>query len=316
MKYQKIISLSLTTLLFLGFTSACSNNQQGGGGGKKMPEGISIMYDTEKLGYYIIGYNGSATTLEFPDTYDDGTYGEHPLMGIVRTAFNANSVATQITIPAQMSDIANEAFAQSPALVDIQVNENNKYYAARDGILYDEGIETLRCFPRGKSVTTWTMPSTLTKVGEYSAFGNANLTKIICSEMLESIGRSAFKNCTSLANVDFSACSLLTTWGIEAFYGCTSLTSSFKIPSCVTTINSFALGKCTGMTSIIIPSTVTYLSAGAFISAYISAGYAEPMSKPSGWDANWDNGITTVYWYAESSTTGCWHYVAGVPTLW
>jgi hypothetical protein len=48
--------------------------------------------------------------------------------------------------------------------------------------------------------------------------------------------------------------------------------------------------------------------------------YCQATLMPSNWDEHW-NGTSmdkggTVYWYSETSNTGCWHYVNGVPTLW
>ena len=55
----------------------------------------------------------------------------------------------------------------------------------------------------------------------------------------------------------------VTSIGVDAFYGCTGLTS-VTIPDSVTSIGEYAFGGCTGLTSVIIPNSVTSISEYAF----------------------------------------------------
>ena len=55
----------------------------------------------------------------------------------------------------------------------------------------------------------------------------------------------------------------VTTIGIRAFYGCSSLTS-VTIPSSMVGIGNNAFGACIGLTSMTIPEGVTYIGNGAF----------------------------------------------------
>ncbi len=67
---------------------------------------------------------------------------------------------------------------------------------------------------------------------------------------------------------------LVTTIETNAFYGCDTLTS-VTIPNSITTIGTSAFYNCSSLLTI----------------------YAEAQSKPSGWDADWNNGCdATVVW--------------------
>ncbi len=78
-----------------------------------------------------------------------------------------------------------------------------------------------------------------------------------------SIGRYAFRDCTSLVSVTFGENSQLTSIGNDAFYDCTGLTS-ITIPDSVTSIGSGAFHGCSKLTSVSIGNGVTSISSSAF----------------------------------------------------
>jgi hypothetical protein len=100
----------------------------------------------------------------------------------------------------------------------------------------------------GESVTTI----------DYATFNSCtSLTSVTISSSVTTIGNDAFNNCTSLVSVSLP--DSITTIGSSVFRDCTSL-SSFTIPPLVTTINENVFRN-SGLTSIIIPSTVTSMLA-------------------------------------------------------
>jgi len=95
-----------------------------------------------------------------------------------------------------------------------------------------------------------------------SAFSNnISLTSVTIPSSVTSIGNAAFQGCTRLTSAPIP--SGVTSIGEGAFLGCAGLTS-VTIPSGVTTIKLSAFLGCTGFTSLTIPSTVTTIEGGAF----------------------------------------------------
>ncbi|MBR2296972.1 MAG: InlB B-repeat-containing protein, partial [Clostridia bacterium] len=84
-------------------------------------------------------------------------------------------------------------------------------------------------------------------IGESAFSGCDSLTSITIPDSVTSIGNYAFRNCTSLTSVTIGES--VTSIGYSAFYGCTALTS-ITIPDSVTTIELFAFDDCDSLTTI------------------------------------------------------------------
>ena len=97
---------------------------------------------------------------------------------------------------------------------------------------------------------------------DYAAFdGCSGLTSLTIPSSVTSIGEYAFNGCSGLTSLTIP--SSVTSIGESAFYGCSGLTS-LTIPSSVTSIGELAFLGCSGLTSFTIPSSVTSIGWGAF----------------------------------------------------
>ena len=104
------------------------------------------------------------------------------------------------------------------------------------------------------SLTSLTIPSSVTSIG-FSAFsGCSGLTSLTIPSSVTSIGSSAFEGCSGLTS--FTIPSSVTSISSGAFEGCSGLTS-LTIPSSVTSIDNSVFSGCSGLTSLIISSSVT-----------------------------------------------------------
>ena len=83
---------------------------------------------------------------------------------------------------------------------------------------------------------------------------STKITTVKINQGVTSIGRAAFKSCSSLSRIELP--SSVTSIGYAAFSDCSSL-SSITIPSSVTSIGGYAFYKCSSLSSITIPSSVT-----------------------------------------------------------
>ena len=158
------------------------------------------------------------------------------------------------------------------------------------------------------TITSVTIPDSVTTIGQYAFSGCSSLTSIYIPSSVTTIGQYAFSYCSSLTSIyipssvttieyrAFYYCRSLTsiyipdsvtTIGQYAFSGCSSLTSIY-IPSSVTTIGQYAFSGCSSLTSIYIPSSVTTIEYRAFYNCSNLTIYCEASSRPSGWSAQWN----------------------------
>ena len=100
-----------------------------------------------------------------------------------------------------------------------------------------------------------------TKVAAKAFYKCSSLTSITLPDSLTMIGAGAFSMCSSLTSITLPAS--LTTIGYGTFYECPSLTS-ITLPDSVTKIGEWAFGCCSSLTSITLPDSVTTIEMCAF----------------------------------------------------
>ena len=98
-----------------------------------------------------------------------------------------------VTIGPNVAKNLNTAFFGTP-ISGFEVSEANSVYSSADGVLYNKAKTTLIQFPELKKVTTFTVPSTVTVIGE-RAFCNAlYVTNIVFPDNVKTVRDGALPN--------------------------------------------------------------------------------------------------------------------------
>ncbi|MBO8426338.1 MAG: leucine-rich repeat domain-containing protein [Firmicutes bacterium] len=154
-----------------------------------------------------------------------------------------------------------------------------------------------KVFYYNDTITSITIPDSVTTIGEYAFYSCSNLTTVTFGEnsQLASIGSYAFPGCSSLTSINIP--DSVTTIGECAFYSCSNLTTvTFGENSRLASIGSYAFPGCSSLTSINIPDSVTTIGESAFYECSNLTIYCEASSAPSGWSSSWNSSDRPVVW--------------------
>jgi hypothetical protein len=168
------------------------------------------------------------------------------------------SLAT-ITIPASVDSIGTNPFAEGK-LTGVVVASNNPSYCSEGGVLFDKNKERLIWYPQGKAGSSYTIPESVTVIGEYAFENCIGLTSVILPKSLTSIEQTAFNACLNLASIALPES--LTSIGTYAFSQCNM--ASIAIPDGVKVIDIGTFSFCTSLESITLPSSLESIQYSAF----------------------------------------------------
>ena len=205
--------------------------------------------------------------------------------------FEVNSDGKTVTLTSFDKDLAETTDIVIPATVSQnesgQWTDGNTYIvtdifsptSSSDGVFFYSGITSIElpssltsigngAFSYCGELTSITLPSSLTSIGGSAFWYCRGLTSITLPSSLTSIGRSAFSGCTNLqpsatdqgvkylGNSDNSYLVLWDGMGIT--------TSSYTINEKCKIICDDAFDRCSGLTSITFPSSLTSIGSSAF----------------------------------------------------
>ena len=139
--------------------------------------------------------------------------------------YNCNSLKS-VTVGKGVITIGRAAFADCNSLASITVDINNKYYLNdKYGVLFNKDKTTLVQYPIGNTRTSYTIPNSVTTIGDYAFRRCDNLTSVTIPDSVTTLDSVVFANCTSLVSVTIP--DSITSIGISAFYNCNSLTDVY-----------------------------------------------------------------------------------------
>ena len=81
-------------------------------------------------------------------------------------AFSGCTSLTSVAIPDSVTSIGDEVFSDCTSLVSITVSVSSVDYASSNGVLFDKGLTELIQYPAGKTDSSYTVPSSVTSLGD------------------------------------------------------------------------------------------------------------------------------------------------------
>ena len=248
--------------------------------------------------YYDINSDGTITISGYYGTYKNNivvpsTLDGKQVTGIGYRAFASMGLTGGITVSEGITTIDKYAFEDNPALSgtvslpstlttlepsflrdsvgeissidNIVVAEGNKYFSSQDGILYNKDKTKLVKCPVGKALADFTIPETVTVIGDQAFAYCKNLTgKIKFPSNIQTIESEAFYECSELTGpLEFPES--LTTIGNRAFMWCYNITGTLTLPTNLEELGSEAFRTCRGLTGeLVIPNKITNIKENAF----------------------------------------------------
>ena len=128
-------------------------------------------------------------------------------------------------------------------------------------VVTDDTVLAYGAFNHCSSLTSVTIPDSVTSIGYRVFSGCSSLTNVVIGNGVTSIGYETFDGCRGLTSVTIP--DSVTSIGSYAFSGCSGLTS-VTIPDSVTSIDSYAFSGCNGLASVMIGDGVTSIGFDAF----------------------------------------------------
>jgi len=226
-----------------------------------------ILLSADKTVLYGVLNKGIEESYTIPDS----------VVRIATNAFVNCDTVKQITVPASVQYLGDEGkdylanvFGNCFALENIFVDENNTVLKDVDGVLLSKDGKGLIAHPAGRAEETYTVPETVTVLGDHS-FAWQDTKQVILPAGLQLIEAGAFFQHWGLESISIPS-------GVVAiypstFFGCTSL-ASVTFTEGTTKIIDDAFRNCWNLTTI-------YAPAGSYAAQWAAnAGYS--VKEPGG----------------------------------
>ena len=269
--------------------------------------GIEILSNEYVDGEGVITFAGELTTIGYQAFYACYDLTSITIPDSVTTigyeAFRSCSNLTSVTIPDSVTTIGDFAFCYcgltSVTIPDSVISMGDDVFGGCRNLREFKGKfaeDGGRCLIKDNTIiayaeasgTTYTIPDSVTTIGDWLFGGCDNLTSIIIPDSVTTIGVAAFRGCGNLTSVTIP--DSVTTIGAEVFAFCDSLTS-VTIGDSVTTIGDYAFAYCHNLTTVYCEATTppalsddTFYALPDACKIYVPAESFNYYLAAEGWD--------------------------------
>ena len=182
-------------------------------------------------------------------------------------AFAGCKAISSLRIPSMVKEIDGSCFADCN-ISSFEVDKNNPYYSAIDGVIFSKDLSTLVAFPSAYSNKHYVVPLGTKIIGyaafmdshiesvelpdglmriEADAFQGSDIRRLDMPDSIVSVGELAFRFCMNLENIRLS--NKLSSLPHQLFSGCPKL-RDLNVPSSVKTIYYSAIAWCDGLENL------------------------------------------------------------------
>jgi hypothetical protein len=299
---------------------------------KSTSDGFKYSVDGENV--ILVAYTGTETTITLPEKLEDKTYtiyagifaGNTTLVSVTipegvkeipANAFNGCTSLTSVSLPLSLTSIGENAFYGCTSLTSITIPKNVTTLgnSAFDGCT---GLTVINL-----NATIADFSSSYNNVFRYAGSDTDGVTLNIGADVTK-IGKYLFyygssSSVPKFTNIVFAADSKCKEIADYAFYYLDYITT-LVLPDSLTTIGYEAIDTCSKLEYLVIGKDVTSIGSYFFYSAYkVNAVYfkgtADELSNSIVNTYSYLSSKTKLF-YSETSVSGGWHYVEGVPTAW
>ena len=169
-------------------------------------------------------FNKNVTTLfTYPPSKAATTYSvPNTVTRLYNYAFNGTRNLSTLTIPATLATWSSSTVNNQSSIARVEVDSSNTNFKSIDGVIYSKDGSILIYYPQSKSELSFTIPNTVTALGNYAIRTTFFLQHIVLPSGLKTIGFGAFHFNYSLKSIS-TIPATVTAIQENVFYGSSAL---------------------------------------------------------------------------------------------
>ncbi len=198
-----------------------------------------VLFNKDKTELIQYPEGNSSTSYTIPDSVPE----------LNNFAFENCTKLESVSIPDSVTSIGWWSFYGCTSLESITVDEKNQYYSSdEDGVLFNKDKTELIKYPGGNSRTSYTIPDSVTIIGDWAFELSLILTEITVPDTVTDLGEGTFARCLNLEKIELS--DNIDRIEYDVFNSCVRL-KSIEIPENVTLFYAQCFSGCVSLEKII-----------------------------------------------------------------